>query len=177
MRAQQNMAPFVETLLQRFYTILSSKKVPSSVHENASIAFGRLAISCAEIMAPHLSLFIPLFLNAMKSISWTDEKLHAMKGMSRVILLNPQGLAQCLPEFIIEIAQSPRYPSVSAATGGPYELFQQVHAPRLDELDQHRLIQQQILTLYKQNIPDFDTFLHENLPSESERNLREMYVL
>ena len=177
MRAQQNMGPFVETILQRFYTILCSEKIPSSLHENASIALGRLAISCAEIMAPHLSLFAPLFLNAMKSISWTDEKLHAMKGMSQVVLLNPQGLAQCLPEFMIQIAQSPSYPSISAERGGTYELFQQVHAPRLDGLDQHRLIQQQILTLYKQNIPDFDIFLHQNLPPESERNLREMYVI
>jgi len=126
MRARQTLAPYAEAFMQRFYAILSNDRIPVSLHENAAIALGRLGNGCPTILAPHLALLAPPFVRAMKSIEWTDEKAHAMKGMSEVVILNPQGTEQCLMDFVLEIARAPNVPSLAAANGGPYDLFQKV---------------------------------------------------
>lgn len=104
MRARTAMSPYVETLLQRMYTILVSESVPVSLRENAAIAMGRLANSCAEMLAPHVATFAPLLLRNMKGIQATEEKVQAMQGVAEVARRNPRGLEHCFLELIGQIA-------------------------------------------------------------------------
>jgi len=126
MRAGPAMLPYAEAFTQRFYGILSNSYIPVSLHENAAIALGRMGNGCAEKLAPHLATLAPPFVRAMKTIEWTDEKAHAMRGMAEVVILNPQGTEQCLLDFVLEIARAPNVPSLAAVNGGPYDLFQKV---------------------------------------------------
>lgn len=105
MRAGTAMSPYVETLLQRMYTILTSENVPASLRENAAIAMGRLANSCADMLAPHVATFAPLLLRNMKGIQATDEKVQAMQGVAEVARRNPKGLEHCFLELIGQIAE------------------------------------------------------------------------
>lgn len=180
MREGQALLPYAEAFLERFYAILSNTSIPVSLHENAAIALGRLGNGCASILAPHLATLAPPFVHTMKSIEWTDEKAHAMKGISEVIILNPQGTEQCLLDFVLEIARAPNVPSLAAANGGPYDLFQKVYSTKhplylfLDYMANSKL--SQILTLYKDNIPNFPMLL-QHLPPGFEEVLRQMYSI
>ena len=105
MRARGAMNAYVETLLQSMYGILTSENVPPSLRENAAIAMGRLAISSADMLAPHVGTFAPLLLRNMKNISTTEEKVQAMEGISEVARRNPAGLQHCFLELIGQIAE------------------------------------------------------------------------
>ena len=127
MRADQEMKPYVEALLQRLYAILASEKLPHTLHENAAIALGRLGNGSADVLAPHVVTFAPPLLQTMQNIDWTDEKSQAMKGLSQIVLVNPQGLEQCLMSYINEIAKPQKSDTtMDPARGGPYEVFKKV---------------------------------------------------
>lgn len=125
LKAQAAMSPYAETFLQKFYGILCSDKVVQ-LHENAAIALGRLGLGCAEILAPHLPTLAPPFLKVMRNIEWSEEKATAMTGMSQAVVINPQGLEQCLLEFVAEIARAPGGAAGATVQGSPHELFQKV---------------------------------------------------
>lgn len=131
MRAEGKMGPYVEQLLQRFYAILASQQAPDALQENAAIALGRLGAGCADVLAPHLSTIAPMFIGPMKSIGWTEEKAHAMKGMTKVILQNPEGMESCLLEYLNEIARVGAHEStlswLRAEPSGCIGLLKQVH--------------------------------------------------
>ncbi|KAI9726342.1 MAG: hypothetical protein M1828_001616 [Chrysothrix sp. TS-e1954] len=127
MRAGDGMKSYVEALLQRLYAILASDKLPSTLHENAAIALGRLGNGSADMLAPHVVTFAPPLLQTMQNIDWTDEKSQAMKGFSEIVLINPQGLEQCLMSYISEIAKPQKSDTtMDPARGGPYEIFKKV---------------------------------------------------
>lgn len=103
MRAGSSLDTYVETLLDRMYTVLRSDKL-LSLRENAAIAMGRLGNCAADKLAPHLASFAPLLLQHMKRIHPTDEKVQAMRGLAEVARRNPQGLEMCLLDFLAELA-------------------------------------------------------------------------
>ena len=152
------MEPFVDKLLEKLAFIIFSSEVPESLNENAAIALGRLGIGCHEQLAPHLQSFAPPFLKYMQKVEWTDEKGHAYKGFTNVVLDNPAALEQCLLDFLGEMATAPTVWLESMQGDGPRAGFEQV------------------LAKYKQMIgTGFDDYLH-NLPPPQEQSLRQLYT-
>ena len=103
MRAGESLSPHLDELLEKLGVILFKQKVPQSLKENAAIAMGRLGISNADRLAPHLSQLAPTFLSVLQKVAWTDEKQHALQGFTNMVAINPQGLEQCLPIYLAEV--------------------------------------------------------------------------
>lgn len=158
MREGPGMSAYINELLPRLATIMFSEEVPASLNENAAIALGRLGIGCHQELAPHLEKFAGQFLQAMQKVDWTDEKGHAYKGFSQVVLDNPNALQNGLLDFFMEMASAPSIFLTSMQHDGPLKSFERV------------------LVEYKRLLGNnFENFLH-NLPPPQEQALRQHYV-
>lgn len=158
MRQGAGMAPYIDRLLSKLAIIMFSQEVPQSLNENAAIALGRLGIGCHQQLAPHLANFAVPFLKSMQKVGWTDEKGHAYKGFSHVVLDNPQALENGLLDFFSEMANAPGIFLTGMQEDGPLRIFEKV------------------LAEYKRLIgTNFDQFLH-NLPPPQEQALRQLYA-
>jgi len=158
MRQGSGMAPYIERLLSKLALIMFSPQVPESLNENAAIALGRLGIGCHQQLAPHLGNFAIPFLKSMQKVGWTDEKGHAYKGFSHVVLDNPQALENGLLDFFLEMSSAPGLFLTGMQDEGPLQAFERV------------------LAQYKQLIgTNWDSFLH-NLPPPQEQALRQLYA-
>jgi transportin-1 len=89
--------------------ILNDPKVPRSLSENAAVAFGRLGLGTPGLIAPHLSEFASLFLNAIKNVAWTDEKAHSLVGFVQIAMADETNrlVETQLLELFIEFAKAP----------------------------------------------------------------------
>jgi hypothetical protein len=158
MRQGPGMTPYIDRLLEKLGIIMFSEEVPQSLNENAAIALGRLGIGCHDQLAPHLAEFGVPFLKSMRQVGWTDEKGHAYKGFSHVVLDNPKALEPGLLEFFSEMANAPGIFLTGMQEDGPLRIFEKV------------------LAEYKRLIgANFDQFLH-NLPPPQEQALRQLYA-
>lgn len=157
MRHSAAMAPYVDRLLSKLAVIMFSEKVPPALNENAAIALGRLGIGCHQQLAPHLSQFAVPFLSAMRKIDWTDEKGHAYKGFSLVVLDNPQALENGLLDFFMEMASAPGLFLTGMQDSGPLEGFERVLAEYKGLLGNN-----------------WDGFL-SHLPQPQQQSLRQLY--
>ncbi|KAK5175526.1 uncharacterized protein LTR77_000665 [Saxophila tyrrhenica] len=158
MRQGPGMEPYTGKLLDKLGIIMFHENVPESLNENAAIALGRLGIGCHAQLAPHLKTFAIPFLRSMQKVGWTDEKGHAYKGFSQVVLQNPGDLENGLLDFFTEMAHAPGVFLTGMREDGPLQSFEQV------------------LAVYKRMIGNgWDNFLH-NLPPPSEQALRQLYA-
>jgi transportin-1 len=96
---KHGMAPYVEKLYERLFSIISNPGIPASVNENAAVALGRLGLHCSEGLALHLAQFARLFLQILQPVDDTDEKGQAFLGLNRTIVINPQAMEDCLLEY------------------------------------------------------------------------------
>ncbi|KAF2722862.1 ARM repeat-containing protein [Polychaeton citri CBS 116435] len=153
------MAPYTDRIMQKLAVIMFSENVPESLVENAATALGRLGIGCHQQLAPHLADFAVPFLKAMRNVTWTDEKGHALKGFVNVVLDNPQAMEKCLLDFFSEMASAPGVFLTSMQGDGPLSGFERA------------------LQTYKTMIGagNFDGFL-SNLPPPQEQALRQLYT-
>ncbi|GAB7358975.1 hypothetical protein MBLNU230_g5049t1 [Neophaeotheca triangularis] len=154
------ITPYVDRILQKLAAIIFSPSVPESLHENAAIALGRLGLNNHSHLAPHLSTFAPPFLNSLSNVAWTDEKGHAYKGFSLVVLDNPQAMEACLGAFVAEMASAPGVFLTGMQGDGPLGVFEQV------------------LVTYKGLIggaEGWEGWLGANLPAEQVRALKGLY--
>lgn len=158
MRAGEDaIAPFVDRLLEKLAMIIFTESAPASLTENAAIAIGRLGLACPRQLSPHLANFAVPFLGNMKNIGWTDEKGHAYKGFTDVVLANPPAMEKCLLDYFAEISSAPPVFLTGMGDAGPMTGFGSV------------------LQTYSTMIGGgFDQFLH-NLRPEQEQALRAMY--
>lgn len=99
MKERGGMAPYVEKLYYRFMAIVSNPEIPSSVHENAAIALGRLGVGCSDALAPHLGEFAQVFLQIIRPIDDTDEKGAAILGFNFTVEKNPRAMETCLLDY------------------------------------------------------------------------------
>ena len=102
---QRGMTVYVEKLYERFSAIILDAGMDVSVSENAAIALGRISISCADLVAPRLGDYAKRFLNVIEPVHNTDEKFQALIGLNQTIALNPQGMADCLVEYLSAAAR------------------------------------------------------------------------
>ena len=102
---RERMEPYAEDLYQRLRAIILNPEVPESVHENAAIAIGRLAIGSPDKLAYHLGGFAEAFLDSIDKVDWTEEKDSAFVGFSRVVEKNPQAMESCLAKYFTIIAR------------------------------------------------------------------------
>lgn len=133
MRAGDSMLPYVETVLQRMYTILGSDK-PMSLRENAAIAMGRLGNCAASTLAPHVSSYAGPLLDVMKVMLPTEEKTQAMTGLARIALINPGGLEPFLYNLVSQVASLNAGPVLPG--NAEHEIFQQVCNASREDLRQ-----------------------------------------
>ena len=98
--SQADMLPYIDRLYERLSNIILSDGIPESVNENAGIALGRLGLHYSQNIAPHLAIFAKAFLNALKPVEGTNEKGQAFMGLNQMVLLNPQALGDCLPDYL-----------------------------------------------------------------------------
>ena len=126
MRQLEGMAPYVDRLLTKLFSILFNPNVPDSLMENAAIALSRLGIGNAPLLAPHLGAFAAPALKALAMVEWSDEKGHALKGFAKIVLCNPEVMEPCLILLFMEIANAPRDILESLKEDGPGTLFKQV---------------------------------------------------
>ncbi|RDW83352.1 ARM repeat-containing protein [Coleophoma crateriformis] len=156
----KGLAPYVEKLLQRFLEILGNPEIPKSVSENAAIALGRLGLDNAEMLAPHLATFSEPFLKSINSVDYTLEKGTAMKGFLLIVVLNPQAMEKDLARLFTAIAR--------------YKVTQELETPLTGDLQK---IFQHTLDLYKSLIPDFGTYLSNQVTPNDLNALRSTYNL
>ncbi|TAQ85689.1 hypothetical protein B7494_g5985 [Chlorociboria aeruginascens] len=156
----KEMAPYVGKLLERLLSILGNPEVPKSVLENAAIALGRLGLNNADVLAPHLSTFSEPFLKSIKGVDFTLEKATAFKGFLLVVVSNPQAMEKDIARLFTSIA---RYKKDLA-----YE------TPLTADL--HQMFQHTI-DLYKTLIPNFSTFLSQQIPANDVTSLTATYNL
>ncbi|KAI9816661.1 MAG: hypothetical protein M1832_005047 [Thelocarpon impressellum] len=156
---REAMAPYVEDLYQRLRAIILNPEVPESVHENAAIALGRLAIGSSEKLAYHLGSFAEPFLDSIDKVDWTEEKDTAFVGFAKVVEKNPQAMEACLPKYFQAIAR-----------------YKIVLHPETDTSRALKPLFYQNLGQYKSLIPDFDAFLSQLKPSDQQA-LRRTYDL
>lgn len=107
-KTDASMSPFSEPLYQGLVTIINTEDVPDSVNENASMALGRLGISCSKELAPHLSNYAEPFLRSMTKIEHTLEKASAFIGFNMVIEKNPQAMEKALGDYFTAMAVWPK---------------------------------------------------------------------
>ncbi|ANB15835.1 Kap104p [Sugiyamaella lignohabitans] len=151
---REEIEPFVQELLQRLVQVLQSPAV-DTVLENAAIAIGRLGKVCADIVAPHIGLFIDKWCTSIKYVDETDEKDSAFQGICHIIAANPSGLSneKSLLVFIDTIAI---YNEPSHALA---------------------MLISKVLEGYKGFISDWDKRVMAQLSQESANSLRQRYGL
>jgi transportin-1 len=150
MQYKKDMAPFVPELLQRCVQIISNPGVPYGVNENAAIALGRLGLEHYELLAPHLAKFSEEFLRAVEEIEPSEEKATAFKGFSMVVAQNPQAMEKDMLRFFTAIA---RYQDLKLQS----QIKQELHE-----------VLQNVLTLYRQLIPQFNDFVGQLQPQDQQ---------
>lgn len=83
---------YAEPLFERLVAVLQSK-TDKTVLENAAIAIGRLGKTLADVIAPHIQVFIQQWCAYIKNVEETDEKDSAFQGMCQIVGANPSGLS------------------------------------------------------------------------------------
>jgi len=97
------MQPFATQLLEKLGIILFHQKVLPEMNENSAVAIGRVASTVPETFAPHLSQLAPTLLRVLQRSEVPDEKASAIQGLTKMATINPQGLEQCLAEFLTAV--------------------------------------------------------------------------
>ncbi|KAJ3494135.1 hypothetical protein NLG97_g4276 [Lecanicillium saksenae] len=156
-RYGDGMKPFAPQLLTKFVEMMENPRVPRGLVENAATALGRLGQNNADIMAPQLASYAGMYLQAMEDVVTMDEKASAMKGFTAVVRQNPTAMEPVLLEYFNTIA------NYNMDLQNP--LKQELHAAFQD-----------ILSVYKANIPTFDQFIGQ-LDATSQESLRARYTL
>ncbi|KAM3513211.1 hypothetical protein MY11210_003153 [Beauveria gryllotalpidicola] len=156
-RYGDGMKPFVQDLMTKFVEMMGNPRVPRGLVENAATALGRLGQNNAHIMAHGLGNYAGLYLGAMEDVVTMDEKASAMKGFTAVVRENPLAMEPVLLEYFGTIA------NYNMDLQNP--LKQQLQAAFQD-----------IINIYKANIPQFDRFVGQ-LNAASQEKLRASYTL
>lgn len=94
------MATYVAPLMERLVPLLLNTKAQRSLTENAAVTIGRLALVCPESAAPHLSVFIKNWCDALAEIKDNEEKDSAFRGICLAIQTNPAGVAEHFGSFL-----------------------------------------------------------------------------
>lgn len=102
---KSEMAPYIPDLFRRFVEIVGDLGIPRGVIENAAIALGRLGLSNADLLAPHLANFAEDFLSCMDEVDLTDEKATAFRGFTLIVEKNPMAMEKSLLHFFTAIAR------------------------------------------------------------------------
>ncbi|ERT02304.1 importin beta-2 subunit [Sporothrix schenckii 1099-18] len=155
-RHGKGMAPYTEELLKSCVEIITNPRVPRGVNENAAIALGRLGLASAEALAPHLHTFADEFLISMDDIDPTEEKATALRGFTLVVAQHPQAMEKVLLHYFKTIAT---YEDINLRS----PIKQELHAAF-----------QNIILVYRQMIPQLDTFLAQ-LTTEEQTALKTQY--
>jgi transportin-1 len=93
-RCGARLKPVASPLLTLLVRILvnESEDLPPAVKQNAGIAVGRVALVCADMVAPHLEQFAERWMDVMRMAPNNTEKVEAFSGMVKAIQLNPRGI-------------------------------------------------------------------------------------
>ena len=115
--AQNPLAPYIDALYSGLHTIITTEDCPDTVNENASVALGRLGISCPQPLAPRLGDCAAAFLESVNKIAASEEKASAFIGFNKIVMLNPGGLGG---EGVLSawFGEAVSWPFITAAMAG-----------------------------------------------------------
>lgn len=149
---RSDLEQYSQPLFERLVAVLQSK-TDKTVLENAAIAIGRLGKTLADVIAPHIQVFILQWCNYIKNVEETDEKDSAFQGMCQIVGANPSGLSNegSLLAFI-EVAALYVEPSQELAT-----------------------LIGRVLEGYKSYVQDWDNSVMNQLPPYVANSLRQRY--
>lgn len=102
---KEGMAPYLQNLYLAFLAIMANEDVPESVHENATVALGRLGLGCAEQLGPHLANFAGLYLKSIENLYVSPELASSLLGFNQIIKQNPEAMETCLSEYFNVVAK------------------------------------------------------------------------
>ncbi|KAI1195630.1 armadillo-type protein [Nemania serpens] len=154
---KSEMAPYIPDLFRRFVEIVGDLGIPRGVIENAAIALGRLGLSNADLLAPHLANFAEDFLSCMDEVDLTDEKATAFRGFTLIVEKNPMAMEKSLLHFFTAIAR-----------------YRDMRLRSQNKTDLHEDFQKTI-GIYRQIIPQFDQFFGQ-LQAQDQEALRNTYA-
>ncbi|KAI1111740.1 armadillo-type protein [Nemania sp. NC0429] len=154
---RSDMAPYIPDLFRRFVQIVGDLGIPRGVVENAAIALGRLGLSNADLLAPHLATFAEDFLTCMDEVDLTDEKATAFRGFTLIVEKNPMAMEKSLLHFFTAIAR-----------------YRDMRLRSQNKTDLHEDFQKTI-GIYRQIIPQFDQFFGQ-LQAQDQEALRNTYA-
>jgi transportin-1 len=101
----EQLAPHVPRLAEALVSLLQpAAPVVRSLRENASIALGRIAAACPELLAPHLDHFLGPWCSHLRNLRDDVEKEGAFTGLCRLIRLNPGAAAGAFPAVAVAAA-------------------------------------------------------------------------
>lgn len=98
------MKAYLSLVLGQLIENINRRNTPKTLLENTAITIGRLGLVCPEDVAPHLSSFIWMWCNTLRSIRDNEEKDSAFRGVCAMIATNPSGVLQHFMFFCDAIA-------------------------------------------------------------------------
>ena len=89
--ADPELHTWIPELYSKLVAILVHPRSVKSLSENAAVTIGRLGLVAPELIAPHLSVFIEPWCQALWDIKDNEEKESAFLGLCAMISVNPNG--------------------------------------------------------------------------------------
>jgi transportin-1 len=108
LRYGQEIQPYTNDLLQNLIPLLNNPELPRTLHENAAITLGRMAITVTDQISPHLGMFSENWCKALRHTRDNEEKQTAFLGFCKLLQRNPEG---CKLEVFCEAVASWNYVS------------------------------------------------------------------
>lgn len=158
MRLGDDMKQFLPQIVQALVLLIENPQNHLPILENAGITLGRLAVACPHEIASILPRFFTAWCKYMRSFKNNDEKRDAFEGICKVIMNNPQLIAESLPFFCTAVIS--------------WDM------QSLEKYDQLRPMFTQILQFYKQSLSpqDWEGYFLQ-FPKQLQDPLRQMYGL
>lgn len=86
------MEPYLDRILPKLISIMTTPEIPRSLHENTAITIGRLGWVCPNQVAPRLPEFTTNLCLHLREIRSDIEKEHTLRGLCAMIRVNPHGV-------------------------------------------------------------------------------------
>jgi len=91
--------------LKKILKLLNVPRLNKALAQNVCICIGRLALINPEVVSQYLSSFIKQFCLTLKSVTDSEEKREAFKGIIQTILINPAGVLNHFAFFCDAVCQ------------------------------------------------------------------------
>jgi transportin-1 len=125
MQLGDEMRQFLPQILPPLIALMNNPDNHQPILENTGITLGRMGLVCPAEIAAVLPEFVILWCKYMRGFKNNEEKYDAFRGICKVIMTNPQCIAESLPFFCTAILSWDENSLVTKFPDLP-ELFRQI---------------------------------------------------